>query len=64
MLYIVKLIGVGVPLFHAAQVGVFQGCLKVRKTVRFDGSGNIQKKKKYENCSFLPIRILKLRVKY
>ena len=30
--------------------------------MRFDGSGNIQKKKKNENCSFLPIRILKLRV--
>ena len=33
----------------------------MKTTVRFDGSGNI-KKKINEKCSFLPIRILKLRV--
>ena len=39
----------------------FQGCLKVRTTVRFDGSETL-KRKKNENCGFLAIRILKLRV--
>ena len=29
----------------------FQGCLKVRTTVRFDGSGNIQKKKKMKTVA-------------
>ena len=35
--------------------------MKVRTTVRFDGSETL-KRKKNENCGFLAIRILKLRV--